>query len=682
MEQTVNADKPLISIVMPAYNVEKFIGRAIESVLNQTYSNIELVIGNDASTDRTCEIVKSYSDQRIILCHEKINTGAAYLPRKLAFDHCKGELVVPLDADDFLEEHYIEQMYNRLRECDADVCCGKMVLVDEQGNMLGEGRSIPRCGFDYSVQMTGKEAFFHTVPKWIIGMNGCMAKREVWEYGFNRTYKPGKRGIHDDENVSRYLLLYAKKVVFYESDYYYTMNSNSVTHAFNKRIFDWMIAEADLMSLICEDYGKNSKEHKAVEGNDYYAYRSAFSFWVSSTDSLSDRKLAEYLRKFQKWHDRINWTVVKKYTGKMRYFIDRYYSIEMFIYMLYKKKIKTIGRIGGRAVKHVAAKGRNNKYYKWYIGRGRREKLFRKMISQKYKKESQPDKSFSKCVVNVMDGTVYGGGLADRLRGIISTYAICKRNNLNYKLYFVYPFRLENYLEPAEYNWHIEENDICRNTKDCDFIILDTTEDSPYQFRKQEKYLEDHLKGLKRQTQVFTNAGFAYDLDYSKLFNEFFRPSPRLQKSIDAQKEILGNDYISISARFLDLLGDFNETFGHGKALPEQEAEELISDAVEQIRMLHEKYPTQKILVNSDSTRFLEASAGLDYTYSIPGNITHIDNKQDDNNYERYEKTFLDFLMIANAGKIFLIKGNGMHKSGYPYAASLIYNKDFYLIEF
>lgn len=673
---------PLISVIIPVYNSEKYIGRAIESVLNQSYKNIELIIVNDGSTDKSGQIINSYTDNRIFVIHKKHNSGAAYLPRKLAIESCKGSIIVALDADDYFEKYYVEKLYDRMRECSADICLGKMVFIDEEGEILGKEQCIPNIQFDYSLIISGKEAFFFTVPEWKIGMNGCMAKKDCWTAAYDRTFKFGGRGVHDDENVSRYILLSALKVVFYDSTYFYTVNSLSVTHVINRRIFDWMKAEENLLLMIDEDFGKDSLEYKTVEENDFNCYYSGFIQFIGLFDSIPDDEIMYYLKDFRKWHDRIDWEVVKKYIGRCHYLINRYYYLELFLYLIRYGKFNGIFRLVIKVFNVFILKIKDNKYYKWYIYRKKREKLLYDSIKKKYAIDCTDDNNHSSYVVNIIDGSVQGGGLADRLRGIISTYAICKEKNIPYRLLFNYPFDLTYYLIPNEYEWRIDSDDLCHEKLKCNIVILDTTEDSSYQYRKQERFLWHHIKNIDKQTHVFTNAAFAYNLDYSGLFNELFKPSERLQSAIDRQKEILGEGYISVSARFLDLLGDFNETFGYGKQLSEDEAEKLINSTIEKIIIIHDNFPDKRILVNSDSAKFIEATSIFDYTYSIPGFITHIDNKQEESNYERYEKTFLDFMMIANADKIFLLKGNLMFKSGYPYAASKIYNREFNIIEY
>jgi glycosyltransferase involved in cell wall biosynthesis len=92
------SSKPLVSIIMPAYNVEKTIKESIESVINQTYTNWELNIINDGSTDKTLEVINFFKDDRIVLIEQK-NLGVANA-RNNGLKHSKGELVAFLDSDD------------------------------------------------------------------------------------------------------------------------------------------------------------------------------------------------------------------------------------------------------------------------------------------------------------------------------------------------------------------------------------------------------------------------------------------------------------------------------------------------------------------------------------------------------------------------------------------------------
>ena len=288
----------------------------------------------------------------------------------------------------------------------------------------------------------------------------------------------------------------------------------------------------------------------------------------------------------------------------------------------------------------------------------------------------------NKRVICIYDGKIRNGGLADRLRGIVSVYKVCKEQNLKFNIIFTSPFNLSEFIEPNIIDWRITEQELNYNTTIADLCYIDTLSGSDYEAKKQEQWFRREFKKKYNEFHVRTNAIFSYNGDYSTLFNELFKPSPKLQASIEKQKEILGVGYISTSFRFMNLLNDFNETVElHGK-LTQEERNELIVKNMEQLQLLHDKYPGKRILVNSDSTTFLQAAAELDYVYIIPGNVTHIDGKNDTDEYNAYEKTLLDFFMIANAEKIYLLRTGQMYNSGYPFAASRLYNKPFEKNEF
>lgn len=90
---------PKISVVMPAYNAEKYIGEAIDSILNQTFTDFEFIIINDGSTDRTKEIILEYDDSRIVLLENEKNSGIVVTLNK-GLDAAKGEYIARMDADD------------------------------------------------------------------------------------------------------------------------------------------------------------------------------------------------------------------------------------------------------------------------------------------------------------------------------------------------------------------------------------------------------------------------------------------------------------------------------------------------------------------------------------------------------------------------------------------------------
>ena len=129
-------ESPLVSVIMPAYNVEKYISRGIESVLNQTYKHIELVIVDDGSNDRTYDIAKQYlTDSRVKLIRQK-NSGVSSA-RNNALSYVSGDYLCFLDSDDWLEKEAIDILID-LQKSNKGlfICCDRFFAYEDQkGNI-------------------------------------------------------------------------------------------------------------------------------------------------------------------------------------------------------------------------------------------------------------------------------------------------------------------------------------------------------------------------------------------------------------------------------------------------------------------------------------------------------------------------------------------------------------------
>ena len=128
--------KPLVSVVMPAYNGEKYIGEAIESILNQTYTDFELIIIEDKSTDHTLQAIQKYKDSRIHLYTNSYNRGISY-STNLGISHSKGKYIALLDDDDLALKRRLEWQVAFMEEhAEIDILGGRSAMIDESGNFI------------------------------------------------------------------------------------------------------------------------------------------------------------------------------------------------------------------------------------------------------------------------------------------------------------------------------------------------------------------------------------------------------------------------------------------------------------------------------------------------------------------------------------------------------------------
>nr|WP_044977212.1 glycosyltransferase family 2 protein [Ruminococcus sp. HUN007] len=127
----------LVSIIMPSYNTAKFIGESIQSVLDQTYTNWELIIVDDCSTDETDEIVKPYLvDKRIKYYKNKCNSGAA-VSRNLALKEAKGRWIAFLDSDDLWKNDKLQKQITFMNDNNYSFSYTRYYEINENGKANG-----------------------------------------------------------------------------------------------------------------------------------------------------------------------------------------------------------------------------------------------------------------------------------------------------------------------------------------------------------------------------------------------------------------------------------------------------------------------------------------------------------------------------------------------------------------
>lgn len=132
-----NTDLPLITIVVPIYNVAKYLNKCVDSLLNQTYDNLEIILVNDGSSDNCGNICDFYKkrDFRITVIH-KTNGGLSDA-RNAGIEIAKGTYIAFVDSDDYVKADYIEKLFRGIEEHCAEVAVCSFELISETGKVIG-----------------------------------------------------------------------------------------------------------------------------------------------------------------------------------------------------------------------------------------------------------------------------------------------------------------------------------------------------------------------------------------------------------------------------------------------------------------------------------------------------------------------------------------------------------------
>lgn len=238
---------PLISIIVPVYNVERYIKKCLDSLINQTYKNLQIVIVDDGSQDSSIDIVKTYIDNRIKLIHQK--NGGLSAARNTGIKESDGVYLTFVDSDDWLALNAIELMVSSVVKYDADIVVGKERYILEGENYDLKGTLNEEQLFNGDDCLS--ELFKICVPSFSCAklIRSTIIKSNGLLFPIGRNY---------EDNATSYLFFQAcSRLVEIDAIIYYYLNrEGSIVHTKNLK---------NLRSLV-----SNVKEMSETEINNRY----------------------------------------------------------------------------------------------------------------------------------------------------------------------------------------------------------------------------------------------------------------------------------------------------------------------------------------------------------------------------------------------------------------------------
>ena len=222
----------LISVIIPLYNNERFIGKCVESLLNQTYGNCEIIIVDDGSTDNSLALVEEFAqnDARIKIFSGKKYGGVSAV-RNVGLKNAQGEYICFVDSDDYVSKYYLESLITSIKDTGADVSCVGVARVGESQrkklNKFFNPKSYKCFAYD---KVEAMELLF----------TGRKIRMNIWNKIFDKKFFTGENKVFYNENVYHgedVEFLYdvfskAQRVALVPSKYYaYTRRKGSLVHS-------------------------------------------------------------------------------------------------------------------------------------------------------------------------------------------------------------------------------------------------------------------------------------------------------------------------------------------------------------------------------------------------------------------------------------------------------------------
>ena len=293
-----------ISVIIPVYNVEKYIKRCLDSLLCQTFKDFEVVIVNDASPDQSMLIVKDFSKkwEKVTIVEHERNMGLMWT-RRTGYQMAKGDYFVFLDSDDWLPNNALEIFHENIIKTNADIVCGAFMIMNDEGPM---STTQNRLSFGNTPEAVYKSMLNDEFPHCICGKIFNANLFRLHEYDTLKNFTNGEDGL-----LFYQLLQNAKKIdSIPECVYFYYRNIKSSTNvklsnqaiesimilnSYRAQIKDLILAkdfDAKISSVLI-NLMYSTKERPLIFS---FVKKYKLSFYVKNTTILSSHSLINCLK--------------------------------------------------------------------------------------------------------------------------------------------------------------------------------------------------------------------------------------------------------------------------------------------------------------------------------------------------------------------------------------------------
>lgn len=247
---------PNISVIVPVYKVESYLRRCIDSILNQTYTDFELILVDDGSPDNCGAICDEYAhrDNRVVVIHQK-NSGVS-AARNAGLDISKGDYLSFVDSDDYIYPQYLDKLYSHLVVQEADISICKTIHFSNEIPEKQESASVGNIydRIEVCSMLCDYRKAIGIVEPW-----GKLYKKKFFD---NVRFPVGR--IHEDQFVAHKIMYASEKTVIIEDQLYgYFHNPDGITKHFSIKRYDNALA----LKEAGEFYLKNGEQELAEKAD-------------------------------------------------------------------------------------------------------------------------------------------------------------------------------------------------------------------------------------------------------------------------------------------------------------------------------------------------------------------------------------------------------------------------------
>ena len=280
-------ENDLISVVIPVYNVEQYLPKCIESIMNQTYKNLEIILVNDGSTDGSQKICEEYKslDNRIKVINKE--NGGLSDARNVGIDNSSGNYITFIDSDDYIDDDYVYTLYKSLISYNADMSIASHKIIYPK-RIIDKATDEKFCA--NSKKVLEKILYDEGID---LSAWGKLYKKSL----FNNIKFPKGRLFEDSATTYRLIDESKKIAVNSKSVYNYVIRKNSISNEmFSEKKMDLITSTMEMTEFIKKKY---PELEKGCERRLMYAYLSTLTQLAKTkeTNSSMQAKLMNYIKK-------------------------------------------------------------------------------------------------------------------------------------------------------------------------------------------------------------------------------------------------------------------------------------------------------------------------------------------------------------------------------------------------
>ncbi|WHY61121.1 glycosyltransferase family 2 protein [Cytobacillus firmus] len=281
-----------VSVVVPIYKVEKYLHRCVDSILNQTYTNLEIILVNDGSPDHCGEMIDSYAakDSRIITVHKE--NGGLSDARNAGMEYITGNYTLFVDSDDWLDVSMIEKLLNSITKYQADVAQSAFYYAYED-HLLYDNRYY--SSNDSPVILDNRNLMYELVKN-----------EKVKNFAWGKLYKteliknlPFKKGVLFEDVFWAHKVMQKVEtyVILHQPHYYYLQRKDSIVASYTPRNLDILEGLKERHKFLEQYYNELTNESlKVILKTSLVHYNLLFLNWRKDKSGFKKRELYLFIR--------------------------------------------------------------------------------------------------------------------------------------------------------------------------------------------------------------------------------------------------------------------------------------------------------------------------------------------------------------------------------------------------